>query len=181
MVDSLTSYLDGVQERLQTAERERAVAEVREAEQRKQRRVQLALAAAVMGLVLGGGSFAWWQTEQANLRRETDLRRQLADEQRAAADTARLARNAEAVSGLLAQAEEALRADDAAKAAVALEAARKRSAEGGAENGDATAQRASTPTWPCSATWTPSTSSAGPPSRTSFRTRRRWPRGPGTS
>ena len=45
-----------------------------------------------------------------------------------------MARNAEAVSGLLGQAEEALRADDAAKAAVALEAARKRSAEGGAEN-----------------------------------------------
>src|SRR5262249_18262734 len=43
------------------------------------------------------------------------------------------ARNAEAVAALLGQAEEALRADDAAKAAVALEAAKKRSAEGGAE------------------------------------------------
>ncbi len=133
VVDALTSYLDGVQERLQAAERERAVALVREAEERKRRKVQLALAAAVMGLVLGGGSFAWWQAEQANLRRETDLRRQLADEQRAASDTARLARNAEAVSGLLAQVEEALKSDDASKAAVALEAARKRSTEGGAE------------------------------------------------
>lgn len=43
------------------------------------------------------------------------------------------ARNAEAVAGLLSQCEDALRAGDAAKAAVALEAARKRSAEGGAE------------------------------------------------
>jgi tetratricopeptide (TPR) repeat protein len=43
------------------------------------------------------------------------------------------ARNAEAVAALLNQCEEALRAGDAAKAAVALEAARKRFAEGGAE------------------------------------------------
>src|SRR5262249_25559930 len=43
------------------------------------------------------------------------------------------ARNAEAVAALLGQAEQALRASDAAKAQVALEAARKRSAEGGAE------------------------------------------------
>jgi eukaryotic-like serine/threonine-protein kinase len=133
VVDALSSYLDGVQERLQTAERERAVAVVREAEQRKRRKVQLALAAAVVGLVLGGGSFAWWQADQANQRRETELRRQLADEQRAAADSARLARNAEAMSGLLGQAEEALKSGDAAKATVALEAAKKRSSEGGAD------------------------------------------------
>ncbi len=35
VVDALTSYLDGVQERLQTAERERAVAEAREHEERE--------------------------------------------------------------------------------------------------------------------------------------------------
>ena len=134
VVDSLTSYLDGVQERLQTAERERAVASAREVEERKRRKVQLALAASLALLLFGGGGVAWWQNEQASARRETDLRRKLVDEQRAAADNARLARNAEAVSGLLGQAEEALRADDAAKASVALEAARKRSAEGGAEN-----------------------------------------------
>ena len=148
VADGLTAYLDGVQERLQAAERERAVALVRAEEevktrqvaeekadeQRKRRRVQAQLAAAVAVLVLGGVSVAWWQTEQAGTLRETELRRQLEDEQRAAADTARLARNAEAVAALLGQAEEALKADDAAKAAVALEAAKKRSAEGGAEN-----------------------------------------------
>jgi tetratricopeptide (TPR) repeat protein/serine/threonine protein kinase len=115
VTDRLSAYLNGVQERLQTAERERAVALAREAEQRKRRKVQLALAAAVLGLMLGGGAFAWWRNEETQAARERD------------------ARNAEAVAALLCQAEEALGAGDAAKAAVALEAARKRSAEGGAD------------------------------------------------
>jgi serine/threonine-protein kinase len=115
VADGLSAYLDGVQERLQAAQRERAVALTREAEQRKRRKVQLALAAAVVALLVGGGAFAFWRNEQAQAGRERD------------------ARNAEAVTALLNQCEEALRADDAAKAAVALEAARKRSAEGGAE------------------------------------------------
>jgi tetratricopeptide (TPR) repeat protein len=76
---------------------------------------------------------AWWQSEQAGARRETELRRRLQDEQRWAADRARLGRNAEAVAALLGQCEQALKAGDAAKAAVALDAARKRSAEGGAD------------------------------------------------
>ncbi len=115
VADALSSYLNGVQERLQAAQRERAVAVAREAEQRKRRKVQLALAAAVVGLLLGGGAFAWWRNEQAQLVRQ------------------RQARNAEAVAALLGQAEQALKARDAAKALVALEAAKKRSAEGGAE------------------------------------------------
>ena len=36
----------------------------REAEERKRRKVQLALAASVGLLLLGGGSFGWWQSEQ---------------------------------------------------------------------------------------------------------------------
>jgi tetratricopeptide (TPR) repeat protein len=115
VADGLSAYLNGVQERLQTAQRERAVALAREAEQRKRRKVQLALAAAVVALLLGGGAFAWWRNEQAQAGRERD------------------ARNAEAVAALLGQAEEALKAGDAAKAAVALDAAKKRSQEGGAE------------------------------------------------
>jgi tetratricopeptide (TPR) repeat protein len=67
-------------------------------------------------LLLGGGAFAWWRDAQAQAGRERD------------------ARNAEAVAALLGQAKEALKAGDAAKAKVALEAARKRSAEGGAED-----------------------------------------------
>jgi eukaryotic-like serine/threonine-protein kinase len=135
VADGLSAHLNSVQERLQAAERERAVAMVREAEQRKRRRVQLALAGTVALLLLGGGTVAWRQNEQAVARRETDLRRQLEDEKRGAADNARLARNAEATTALLDQCEKALRdwPGDAAKAAVALDAARQRSAEGGAE------------------------------------------------
>jgi tetratricopeptide (TPR) repeat protein len=115
VADGLSAYQSGVQERLQTAQRERAVALAREAEQVKRRKVQLALAAALVALLLGGGAFAFWRNEQAQAGRERD------------------ARNAEAVAALLQQCEEALRANDAAKAHVALEAAKKRFAEGGAE------------------------------------------------
>jgi tetratricopeptide (TPR) repeat protein len=97
------------------AEGERAAAEARAGEQRKRRRVQLALAAAVALLLLGGGAFAWWRNAQAQAGHERD------------------ARNAGAVAALLGQAEDALKAGDAAKAGVALEAAWQRSAEGGAE------------------------------------------------
>src|SRR5262249_37857216 len=83
----LAAYLNGVQERLQAAQRERAVALAREAEQRKRRRVQAALAAAVVALLVGGGAFAWWRDAQTQAGRERD------------------ARNAEAVAALLGQAE----------------------------------------------------------------------------
>jgi superkiller protein 3 len=115
VADGLSAYLNGVQERLKTAERERAVALAREAEQAKRRKVQLALTAAVVALLLGRGAFVWWRNAQVQAERERDIR------------------NAEAVAALLGQAEVALRADDAAKAQVALEAARKRWAEGRAE------------------------------------------------
>ncbi len=147
VADGLSAYLNGVQERLQTAQRERAVAlaraeeevktrqlaEEKAAEQRKRRRSQAQLAASLAVLLLGGVSVAWWQTQQAGARRETDLWRQLQDQQRAAADSARLARNAEALAALLGQCQQALRADDTARAGVVLEAAIKRFDEGGAE------------------------------------------------
>jgi tetratricopeptide (TPR) repeat protein len=116
VADDLTAYLGGVQERLQTAQRERAVAVAREAEQRKRRKVQLALAAALLALLAGTGGFAFWRYTLAQAGRERD------------------ARNAEAVAALARQGEVALRGGDAAKAAVALGAAKKRSDEGGAEN-----------------------------------------------
>ena len=115
VADGLSAYLNGVQERLQATERERAVALVRVSEEGKRRKVQLALTLTVVGLLLGCGAFAFWYNEQAQIGRERD------------------ARNAEAVAALLGQCEEALRADDAAKATVALEAAKKRYAEGGAQ------------------------------------------------
>jgi tetratricopeptide (TPR) repeat protein len=115
VAEGLSAYLNGVQQRLQTAQRERAVALAREGEQRKRRKVQLALAAALVALLLGGGAFAWWRNEQAQLVRQRE------------------ARNAEAVAALLKQCEDALVAGDAAKAAVALDAAKERSEQGGAE------------------------------------------------
>jgi tetratricopeptide (TPR) repeat protein/tRNA A-37 threonylcarbamoyl transferase component Bud32/ribosomal protein S27E len=71
---------------------------------------------AALGLLLAGGlCFGWWQVEQGRVAR------------------VRQARNAEAVSGLLDQCEQALSAGDAIVAAVPLDEARKRAAEGGAD------------------------------------------------
>ena len=74
----------------------------------------MALAAALVGLLLGGAR-CLVRNAQAQAGRRRD------------------ARNAEAVAALLGQCEEALKAGDAARAAVALEAAQKRLAEGGAQ------------------------------------------------
>ena len=62
---AVASYRAGVEERLRVAERERAAAEARAAEQRKRRKVQLALAGAVLLLVATGGGFAWHSDRQA--------------------------------------------------------------------------------------------------------------------
>jgi tetratricopeptide (TPR) repeat protein len=91
------------------AEGEKAAVQLRLAEQRKRRRVQLALAGAVSLLLVAGMAFGWWTRE-------------------------RQARNAEAVAGLLDQCEQALRSGDAAAAAVPLEAAQKRAEEFGVES-----------------------------------------------
>jgi serine/threonine-protein kinase len=50
-----TAYLAGVQERIKTAERERAVAEAKTVEERKRRRLQLGLAGCVLALTMVGG------------------------------------------------------------------------------------------------------------------------------
>ena len=51
----ITAYLAGVQERVQAAERERAVAVAKAVEERRRRKVQLALAASVLALTTLGG------------------------------------------------------------------------------------------------------------------------------
>jgi serine/threonine-protein kinase len=51
----VTAYLAGVQEKLRTSERDRAVAEAKAFEERKRRRLQLGLAAAVLALSTMGG------------------------------------------------------------------------------------------------------------------------------
>ena len=64
VADRITAYLAGVQERVQAAERERAVAVARAVEERKQRRLQVGLAASLIGLMaLGGGGYAWVQRQ----------------------------------------------------------------------------------------------------------------------
>jgi tetratricopeptide (TPR) repeat protein len=101
------------------AEGERAKAEAGAREQRKRRQAQLALAAAVGLLLLGASLFGWHADRQA------------ADRQRD--ERARLERNAEAVAALLDECEDALRADRADQAAVALGAAHRRAADGGVD------------------------------------------------
>jgi serine/threonine-protein kinase len=71
VVDALAAYLNGVQERAQAAERERAVAVARAIEERRRRRVQLALAASVLALTtLGGLSTTYYLQQRAEQERQ---------------------------------------------------------------------------------------------------------------
>jgi hypothetical protein len=65
VAELIAAHRTGVEERARRAELARAQAETRSAEQQKRRRTQLALAATVGLLLLGGGAFAWWQDRQA--------------------------------------------------------------------------------------------------------------------
>ena len=103
----VAAHRAGVEQRLRDAERDRATAVVKAAEQQKRRRVQLALFAALSLLVIGGGAFAWWQDRRATA-------------------------NALQIDSLLGQCEDALRAENAAGASVPLEQAETRMADGGA-------------------------------------------------
>ncbi|HJZ55205.1 MAG TPA: tetratricopeptide repeat protein, partial [Gemmataceae bacterium] len=125
------------EERARRAERETAVAEARSEEQRRRRRWQLAAAGVAGLLLLGGGAVAWWQdrlaTERTAERRAEEIRRQVEDDRREETERQRLARNAQAIAALLDRCEEALRDDDARRAAVPLELAERRMSEGGAD------------------------------------------------
>jgi hypothetical protein len=97
VADGLTAYLNGVQERLQAAERERAVA----VEQRKRRRVQRMLAAAVVGLaaaaVFGVALASFWQQAErakdvaVSAQGEAETARQAAEQAQAGEAEARKA------------------------------------------------------------------------------------------
>jgi tetratricopeptide (TPR) repeat protein/thiol-disulfide isomerase/thioredoxin/tRNA A-37 threonylcarbamoyl transferase component Bud32 len=66
VADRITAYLAGVQERVQAAERERAVAVARAIEERRRRKVQLALAASVLALTtLAGLSTTYYLQQRA--------------------------------------------------------------------------------------------------------------------
>src|SRR5262245_29249479 len=92
----------------------------------RRNRVRLAVAAAFGFLLLGLGALAWRSNHQAAERR-AEAARQEGEER------GRRGRNSEAVATLLDQCEVALRGDRADRAAIALGAAERRAAEGGAE------------------------------------------------
>jgi eukaryotic-like serine/threonine-protein kinase len=80
VADGLTTYLDGVQERAQAAERERAVAVARAIEERRRRRVQLALVASVLALTTLGGLSTTYYLQQRAKRDQQELERAAAVE-----------------------------------------------------------------------------------------------------
>ena len=66
VAERITAYLANVQDRVQAAERERAVAVARAIEERRRRKVQLALAASVLALTtLGGLSTTYYLQQRA--------------------------------------------------------------------------------------------------------------------
>jgi tetratricopeptide (TPR) repeat protein len=119
VAQAVADLRQAAEERAHAAERERIATELRVVEERKRRRVQRALAAAIGLLFLGGLAFGAWQIE---------LRR---------ADRERRSRASEETGALLRQCEQALRAGNTAEAARRLESARKRAAgEGFAEHAE---------------------------------------------
>jgi tetratricopeptide (TPR) repeat protein len=109
---AVAAFCAGVELRLRKAEVERAEAAVREAERGKRRRVQLALAAVGVLVVLTGGVAAWRQDRHATERRAEREREE--------------ARTWEAVSAGLGEVEAALRVDDLVAADAALARVRPR-------------------------------------------------------
>jgi tetratricopeptide (TPR) repeat protein/tRNA A-37 threonylcarbamoyl transferase component Bud32 len=134
VADALQSYRVAAEERARRAELdrvraegERAKAELQVAEQRKRRKVQLALLAAGLLLVTGGGAFAWWENDQSNKRR-------IEETLQAGETKGRETRNRDRFVIAHEQCESALRTDDAYTAAIALGELEKRFLEGGVED-----------------------------------------------
>ena len=63
-----------VEERARRAELDQVKAELQAAEQRKRQKVQLALAASVLLMAVGGGAVGWWQDHQMTERNNAALR-----------------------------------------------------------------------------------------------------------
>jgi serine/threonine-protein kinase len=82
----LGTYRAGVQERLRQAELDRTAAQVKVGEERKRRRLQLGLAAAVLGLLALAAGGGWWLDRQQADRRADHQRR--AEQTRQAAEAA---------------------------------------------------------------------------------------------
>src|SRR5579883_1239348 len=72
LATAVSAHRGSVEQRLRQAERDRAVSEAEVREQRKRRRVQLALAA-VIGLALAtGGGLAWYSDRQESARKQKE-------------------------------------------------------------------------------------------------------------
>ena len=89
VAERITGYLSSVQDRLRRAELERVKAEARTVEERKRRRLTVALAACILALVTLGGGVAAWEIQQRQARLnavETTLARIQTLRDQAAAD-----------------------------------------------------------------------------------------------
>jgi tetratricopeptide (TPR) repeat protein len=93
LADAVADYRAGVEERLQRAERERAVAAAEAREQRKRRRVQGLLAGVLALLVALAGGVAVWRVN-ARAERARKAERELAERQAQAEQAGRTARDA---------------------------------------------------------------------------------------
>ncbi|MCE9561311.1 MAG: tetratricopeptide repeat protein [Planctomycetes bacterium] len=134
---AIAAYRAGVEQRLRDAETQRVAAEARIIEQRKRRRVQLALMGAVALLFAVGGVFAWWKSESdaRNARSETARLAADAETERQKRDVQeRLIRNRDAIASLLARLEPELRTGNAERAEELLSQVEKRIVEGGADD-----------------------------------------------
>ncbi len=120
------------------AEGERAKAKAEIREQRKRRRVELALVAALGLLLAAGSAFGWYFDHQESKRRSEAAQRQTEEESRMREaqirQLGRLNQDEAAAGALLDRCEKALEADQVAEAALALTAAERRAADGGAES-----------------------------------------------
>ena len=88
VAERITAYLAGVLERVHAAERERAVAVAKAIEERRRRKVQLALAASVLALTtLGGLSTTYYLQQRAEGARQRFEREAASDRVVSRADT----------------------------------------------------------------------------------------------
>lgn len=83
VADAVAAYLAGAEGRARRAELERARAETKAVEERKRRRVQLGLAAAVLVTVVGACAAGWWYQRERDAR-DAEAARRAAEAERGA-------------------------------------------------------------------------------------------------
>jgi predicted ribosomally synthesized peptide with SipW-like signal peptide len=141
VANAVKTHRDGVESRLRTAERDRAAAEAKAAEEvntrresEARRRVQVLLAAAAVMLIFGGGTAAWWADRQATEKNRIELEKQAEldrlESRQTAAARDRKSKNSEAITFLIQDANRALVENDADVARRVLEQAETRERDG---------------------------------------------------